>query len=61
MSEKTTQKDKTGQQPNAAPDDANVKAPDTGDRELSDADLDKVSGGASSEPLRVVRPTVRSL
>jgi hypothetical protein len=31
--------------------EANVKAPaDTGDRELSDADLDKVSGGANSTP-----------
>ena len=61
MAEKTTQKG-TAQQPNAAPADANVKAPaDTGDRELSDADLDKVSGGANSTPLPATRPGVRSL
>jgi hypothetical protein len=63
MAEKPTQKETTEQQPNAVPADTNAKAPaETGDRELSDADLDRVSGGANSGGgSGTVRPTVRSL
>jgi hypothetical protein len=52
----------TTEQPNTTPADANVKAPaHTGDRELSDADLDRVAGGSAPEPTPAVRPQVRSL
>ena len=62
MADQTTQK-AIDQQSKTTPADANAKAPaDTGDRELSDADLDRVSGGANSNPpLDTVRPRVRSL
>lgn len=52
MAEKPTQKGTIEPQANPTPNDPNVKAPaDTGDRELSDADLDKVSGGmANADP-----------
>ena len=44
MTDKAKPKGPSEQQPNITP-------ADTGDRELSDADLDKVSGGAqSTEP-----------
>jgi hypothetical protein len=47
MAEKTTQNGTIEPQPNPTPAAANVEAPaETGDRELSDADLDRVSGGA---------------
>jgi len=63
VAERQTQKGTTEQQPQTTPADANVKAPaDTGDRELSDADLDRVAGGAAPEPPPPrVRPHVRSL
>jgi hypothetical protein len=58
MAEQTTQKGQVEQEPKTTPDGANVKAPaDTGDRELSDEDLDRVSGGAGA----AVRPQVRSV
>jgi hypothetical protein len=57
MADKATGKDPIEQQPNTTPADANAKAPaDTGDRELSDADLDRVAGGAASEPRPTTRP-----
>jgi hypothetical protein len=52
MADKATGKGPIEQEPKTTPDGANEKAPvDTGDRELSDADLDRVAGGANSEPL----------
>lgn len=51
MADKATGKDPIEQQTNTSPADASVKAvADTGDRELSDADLDRVAGGAAAEP-----------
>ena len=55
MADQTTQK-AIEQQPKTTPAGANAKAPaDTGDRELSDADLDRVSGGAGGAVRRSVR------
>ena len=49
MADKVTRKGPIEQQPNATP-------ADKGDRELSDADLDRVAGGAQGEPLPTRRP-----
>ena len=61
MAEKPTQKGTSPQQPNTTPADADVKAPaDTGDRELSDADLDRGSGGAGAVRQEVRRVLEKS-
>lgn len=64
MADKVTQKRASEQQATTTPEDATVKASvDTGDRELSDADLDRVSGGAQSTepPPRRTTPPARAL
>lgn len=61
MAEKSTQQGTSPQQPNTTPADANVNVPaDTGDRELSDADLDRVSGGAGAVREQVRRVLEKS-
>ena len=58
MAEDTTRKG-TNEPQDSTKDAAHAKAPvETGDRELSDADLDRVSGGAggTAQPKQSVEP-----